>query len=82
MATVRELLDRLAARQVTAAQVAADFRARTWPPRRKPTAGQSWGTEDDEPAGDDSWGLVESDSRLSPAQRAILGKAFDDAHRR
>lgn len=81
MASVRELLDQLAAKKITVAQVAADFRARSWPPRQGPSAAAAWGVEDDEPAGDDSWALVESDSRLSAPQRAVLNRAFDDAHR-
>lgn len=81
MATVKELLDQLASKKLTVSQVAADFRARTWPPRPEPSAAAAWGVEDDEPPSDDSWALVESDSRLNASQRAVLGRAFDDAHR-
>lgn len=82
MATVKELLDGLASRRLTVSQVAADFRQRSWAPRRTPTAAQAWGVEDAEAPGDNDWSLVESDSRLSAAQLAVLGKAYDTAHAR
>lgn len=76
MATVRQLLDRLAAGQVTTEEVAADFRRRSWPSRRPATDAQRWGVADDEPDdGDDSWSLVETDSRLTAAQYAALVRA-------
>ncbi|MEV4511369.1 hypothetical protein AB0K00_20630 [Dactylosporangium sp. NPDC049525] len=77
---MRELLDDLAAGRLTLAQVAADFRTRTWPPRRQATEAQMWGVHDADLPEDDSWQLVETDSRLTAAQYAVLGKAYDQAY--
>lgn len=79
MATVRALLDDLAAGRLSAAQVAADFRARTWPPRRESTEAQMWGVEDYDPPAEDSWELVEAYPGLSASQRAVLRRAHLDA---
>ena len=75
MATVREQLDGLRSGRLTAAQVAADFRARSWPPRRQPSAAAAWGVEDDEPPAPDSWEEVEQYPGLTTAQVAILRRA-------
>lgn len=80
--TVRTILDQLAAGTITASAAAADFRARTWPPRAESTEAQAWGVEDYDPPAEDSWELVEADSRLSAPQRAVLRRAHLDAHRR
>jgi len=77
MATVKALLDRLAAGGMTAAQVAADFRGRSWPARPQASDAQAFGVADGDPPGDDSWALVEADSRLSPAQYAVLMRAHE-----
>lgn len=80
MASVRELLDSLAAGQLTPQAVAADFEKRRWAPRPQASAAQAWGVADDEPPGEDDWAVVEADSRLSPSRRELLGRAYDRAH--
>lgn len=82
MASVRELLDDLAAGRLTPQAVAADFERRRWAPRRQPSTAQAWGVADDEPPGEDEWAVVEADSRLSPSRRELLGRAYDRAHAR
>lgn len=75
MASVKALLDQMASGKLTAAQVAADFRTRTWPAKAKLTAAQRAGVEDLDPPGENDWAAVETDSRVTSAQYAILLKA-------
>lgn len=82
MASVRRLLDDLAAGRLTTQAVAADFERRRWPARPQASTAQAWGVADDEPPGEDAWAVVEADSRLSPTQREMLGRAYDRAHAR
>lgn len=79
--SVTELLDALAAGQVDAATVAADFRTRRWPARHHSTDAQAWGVEDDPAPAPNSWELVESDSRLSTQQYLVLADAYRAAIR-
>lgn len=77
MATVKELLDRLAAGEISTDEVAADFRGRKWAKRSPATKAQVYGVEDTEPADEDNdWGLVNEDPRLTSAQYEILSKAM------
>jgi hypothetical protein len=79
VSTVRELLDQLAAGDASIGEVAADFRTREWPPVNKPTMDQRWLGDEGNAPGDDDWALVEADSRLSPANYALLVAAHSDA---
>lgn len=79
MATVKELLDDLAAGRKTAAEVAADFRTRSWPAPQRAGDAVAYGVADDDPPGDDSWALVEADSRLNPSRFAVLHAAHERA---
>lgn len=79
--SVAELLDALAAGRVDAATVAADFRTRTWPARRRATEAQAWGVEDEPAPAPNSWELVESDSRLTTQQYLVLADAYRGAVR-
>jgi hypothetical protein len=73
--TVRELLDQLAEGKVSLADVAADFALREWPPMRKASEAQVWGVADDDPVDPNSWEAVNIDSRLTPEQYNVLGRA-------
>ncbi|MBM0201897.1 hypothetical protein JNW90_01340 [Micromonospora sp. STR1s_5] len=77
--TVRELLDLLAASEVTVDEVAEDFRSREWP--KAPTASDAevWGVADSPVPGVDSWATVNADSRLSPDDYQLLGDAYREA---
>lgn len=75
MATVTEMLDRLASGQATLAQVAADFATRKWPKQRPLTEAQTWGVEDLPPTDPNSWDVVTIDPRVTPAQYQVLFNA-------
>ena len=83
MATVRQLMDDLAARRKTVEQLATDFRTRKWPaPKPRPTDAQAYGVEDD--ARDDdpnSWSAVQNDSRVSIEHYKTLFDAYQAAAR-
>lgn len=75
MATVQQVLDKLATGKMSLPDAVADFRARKWGPARPTTSlAQAYGVVDTEPRTDD-WGLVESDSRLTPGQYSALARA-------
>jgi hypothetical protein len=76
---VQDLLDRLAAGDLTVKDVAADFAARTWPALPAPSEAAAWGVTDDPPADPDSWATVNADPRLSPADYQTLAKAYAKA---
>lgn len=75
MATVAELLDRLASGAATLDQVAADFAVRSWPAHKPATDEQAWGLADDEAPDPNSWDAVNADSRLTPEQYQVLARA-------
>ena len=76
MATVKELLDRLVAGDISVDEVAADFRGRTWKKRQPASKAEVYGVADPEPADEDNdWGLVNEDPRITPAQYEILSRA-------
>lgn len=76
MATVKELLDKLAAGEISTDEVAADFRGRKWNKHQPATKAEVYGVHDTEPADEDNdWGLVNEDPRITPAQYEILSKA-------
>lgn len=79
MANVRDVLDQLAAGQITLAVAAEDFRTRKWPKLPKTSDAQAWGVVDDTPAGGDSWDVVNSDSRLTSDQYKVLAGAYAQA---
>lgn len=81
MTTVRVLLDQFSEGELDLDQLAEAFRSRRWPPRQHATDAQAWGVHDDDPPSDDSWELVESDSRLSPTQYEVLAAAYEESHR-
>ncbi|WP_431976062.1 hypothetical protein [Micromonospora haikouensis] len=77
--TVRELLDLLAAGEMTVEQVAADFRTRPWPKAPSVSDVEAWGVTDLPAPGSDSWATVSADSRLSPDHYQTLGRAYQQA---
>jgi hypothetical protein len=75
MASVQQVLDKLAAGKITLADAVADFEGRRWPARARTSVGRAFGVEDDPvPTGND-WATVEADSRLTTAQYTALAKA-------
>lgn len=82
MASVREVLDRLAAGQITLDAAADDFRSRSWPKLPTATDAEVWGVHDPAPAPEDSWDVVNSDSRLTSDQYAKLAEAYTEAVKR
>lgn len=77
--SVRDVLDRLAAGKMTLDDVAEDFRTRRWPALPKTSDAQAWGVQDDTPAPNNSWDVVNSDSRLTPEQYKTLADAYAKA---
>lgn len=77
--TVRYLLDQLASGALTIDQVAEDFSSRSWPTQPMTTASEFWGVTDDIPPGDNEWGVVDQDSRLSSDQYGQLAQAYSRA---
>lgn len=74
MTTVAQVLDMLAAGDMTLPEVEADFAGRTWPKLAPPTIEDAWlGNETaDDP---NSWATVNGDSRLDSATYQRLAKA-------
>lgn len=82
MASVADILNRLAAGDLTLDQAAADFRARTWPkPTRRATVDEAQRGDDPRPYDAGSWDAVSADSRLTADQYARLADAYRDARR-
>lgn len=79
MTSVRDVLDRLVAGDIKLSAAADDFRTRRWPALPKTTEAQAWGVEDDTPAPDDSWDVVNNDSRLTGDQYKTLAAAYAEA---
>lgn len=80
MDTVKDMLDALVSGQASLDDTAARFRARRWPARVLPDSpAQMWGIEDGEVSEADSWGAVDSDSRLTVAQYQVLAQAYENA---
>lgn len=75
MATVTEMLDRLASGRATLDEVAADFATRTWPKRAPITDAQAHGVHDIDPPDPNSWAAVSTDSRLTPQEYETLFNA-------
>lgn len=82
MSTVRQMLERYHAGQVTLDELARDFTSRQWPVQPQATAAQAWGVHDGEHPGDDSWAAVDADSRLTPDEYQRLAQARQAAGRR
>ncbi len=80
--SVRDVLDQLVAGRITLTQAADDFRGRRWARRPATTAGQAWGVHDDPPPAEDSWDIVNSDSRLTTEQYETLAEAYAEASTR
>lgn len=79
MATVSDLLDKLADGKMTVDQVAKDFASRKWPAHKRATDAQAHGVEDEDPVDPNSWDAVNADSRLSSDQYAKLSDAYAKA---
>ncbi|MFC0504237.1 hypothetical protein [Micromonospora costi] len=79
MSSVRDVLDRLAAGEITLKQAAEDFRTRKWPAQPATTEEQAWGVHDDPAPAEDSWDLVNADSRLTSDQYKVLAEAYTEA---
>lgn len=79
MATVTDLLDKLAAGKMTVDEVAKNFATRDWPDRKPATDGQAWGHDDVDEPDPDSWDAVNADSRLTSDQYAQLSDAYAQA---
>lgn len=81
MATVKDMLDALASGQASLEQTAARFRTHQWslPARADDDIAAMWGQADDELPGENTWGVVDADSRLSPAQYQVLADAYEQA---
>lgn len=77
--TMRALLDHMAAGRMTVDQVAEHVRARRWPARKPASDAEVHGVADTLPPGDDDWGAVEQDSRVTPGQYAALAAAHSQA---
>lgn len=79
MANVRDVLDQLVAGEITLKAAAEDFRTRRWPALPKTTEAQAWGVQDDTPPPDNSWDVVNTDSRLTGEQYKVLVAAYEQA---
>lgn len=77
--TVTDLLDQMAAGQLTVKQVADEFRNRKWRAPKTATDAQAWGAADEDPPDPDSWDAVNADSRLTPDQYTLLSQAYKQA---
>lgn len=77
--TVTQLLDLLAADQMTVTQVAEEFRNRKWREPKRATDAQAWGAADDDAPDPDSWDAVNADSRLTPDEYVQLSQAYKAA---
>lgn len=81
MATVRRIVEQVAA-GVTALQDAErDFETRPWPQPPQPTPEQLSGVHDMPPSTDNSVDWIELEPDLSDAQREALRMAYDRAQR-
>lgn len=81
MATVTEMLDRLASGRATLDEVASDFATRSWPKRQPLTDAQRHGVHDVEPPDENSFAAVHADSRLTPQEYKALFDAYQKAQR-
>jgi hypothetical protein len=79
MATMRQLLERLAQGAVTLEQVVSDFQTRVWPVPRASTDPEMYGMADAPLVDDDSVDWVDITPGLTDQQRAILRAAYDQA---
>ena len=75
MASVTEMLDRLASGRATLGEVAEDFAARSWPKPKPLTDAQRHGVHDIDPPDENSWAAVHADSRLTPQEYETLFNA-------
>lgn len=76
MATVKEMLDRLASGQATLAEVAADFATRKWPKKKPLTDAQLHGVHDLPPRDPNSADMLNTDYRLTAQQHQVLFAAI------
>lgn len=77
MATVRQLVDALAAGTVTVDMVVQDFTRRDWAKTRKMLTTQN--LDETEPPDENSFDVVSESGRLTPAQYRKLAAAYERA---
>lgn len=82
MASVKDLLDRLAAGDATLDETVSAFRNREWPVAGKASEAANWGAEDPPFGGPDSFDVVAADSRLTTAQYQALARAYEETFSR
>jgi hypothetical protein len=76
---VGDMLDALVAGQTSLQETARLFRSYPWAPVTELDELQRWGVADAAMPGPDSFGIVQRDSRLTPAQFAVLRQAWQDS---
>lgn len=78
---VVDVLDDVATGRVSAEVAGDEFARRTWPLPVPATPGEAWGVVDDPAPVEESWTLVNVDSRLSPDSYRVLAGGYRKARK-